>query len=166
MRWLKGAGRAATALYVAGANDDKMLVHPTGLAGALVKVTAVDPEGAEARQSGRYSIKEFGLKKTVERTLKDWKAAKEKGTLKVEYRGVEKLHAVGDRPCYTLRRTQDPDELGTTEVTIYLDTETWFQVGTLQRGRDGRLIGEYFYRDIQLNPTFPADQFTRAALTR
>jgi outer membrane lipoprotein-sorting protein len=51
-------------------------------------------------------------------------------------------------------------------VTIYLDKETWFQVGTVQRGQGDSLIGQYMYRDIQRNPTFPPDQFAPVALTR
>jgi hypothetical protein len=166
MHWLQGAGRAASALYVAGENEGKMLVHPSGLAGRLVSVKAVDPEGPEARAGGRYPITEFGLRKTLQRTLKDWRAAKDKGTLRVEYLGVEKVRTVGDRPCYTLRRHQEPDADGVTEVTVYLDKETWFQVGTVQRGQGDSLIGQYLYRDIQLNPTFAPDQFAPAALTR
>ena len=51
-------------------------------------------------------------------------------------------------------------------MTVYLDKETWFQVGTVQRGQGDSLIGQYLYRDIQINPTFQADQFEPAALTR
>jgi hypothetical protein len=34
------------------------------------------------------------------------------------------------------------------------------------RGPDGQIIGEYFFRDIRLNPDLPPDQFTREALKR
>src|SRR6266849_3317216 len=71
MHWVRGAKRAASVLYVEGENEDKMLVRPTGLAGAFVKVAARDPEGDEARQAGRYTIKQFGLNKTLQRTLTD-----------------------------------------------------------------------------------------------
>ena len=166
MRWREGASQADRALYVAGQNDGKMLVHPTGLIGRLVSVAAIDPEGSRAREAGRYSIKDFGLKKTLERTLKDWKSAREKGTLRVKYLGVRKLGPAGDRPCYTLRRTYPkPDVEGITEVTVYIDRQTWFQVGTVLLGQDKTLIGEYVYRDIHLNPKFQPDQFERAALT-
>jgi hypothetical protein len=165
MKWLQGARKAQSVLYVEGENDDRMLVHPTGLVGRFVNVVARDPEGAEAREEGFYSIREFGLRKTLERTLKDWKAAKENGTFKAEYLGVQKVRAAGDRSCYTLHRTQEPDARGVTDVTVYIDTETWFQVGTVLEGGHGELIGEYMYRDIQLNPNFKPDRFKPAALT-
>ncbi len=165
MKWLQGARKAQSVLYVEGENNDKMLVHPTGLVGRLITDVARDPDGPEARQEGFYSIREFGLRKTLERTLRDWRAAKDQGTLKVEYLGVRKVGATGNRPCYTLHRTQEPDARGVTDVTVYIDTETWFQVGTVLKGNQGELIGEYMYRDIQLNPEFSADQFKPSALT-
>ena len=166
MHWLRGERRAASVLYVVGENDDKMLVHPAGVAGTFVKVVTRDPEGEEARQAGRYSIKQFGLRKTLERTLHDWQAAQEAGTLHVAYLGVRKVHEIGDRPCYTLRRTiAKPVNDGLAQVTIYLDTGTWFQVGSVLKAEDDKLLGEYLYRDIQLNPPFKPNQFERSALT-
>jgi hypothetical protein len=166
MRWLQGARRARSALYVEGANGGKMLVRPAGLAGLLVKVAPVDPNGPEAHQGGRYPITQFGLRETVQQTLRDWKAAREKGALKADYLGVAKVRPTGDRPCYVLRRTlPEPDPEGVVETTVYLDKESWFQVGTELRGRGGALFGEYWYRDIQLNPAFPPNQFEPSALT-
>jgi Protein of unknown function (DUF1571) len=164
MHWLKGARRAENLLYVEGENDGKILVHPTGLIGRLDKVVALDPEGPEARAAGRFSVKDFGLRNTLQRTLNHWKAVKVEGTLQAEYLGVDKVHELDDRLCYTLRRRVQPEEDGVTEETLYFDKETWFQVGTMLRGYGGRLMGEYLYRDIQLNPEFKSDQFQPSAL--
>jgi hypothetical protein len=165
MHWLRGQRKADRALYVEGENDGKMLAHPTGVAGAFIKVVSRDPEGEDARQSGRYSLKEFGLKKAAERTLRDWKAARDRGDFHVEYLGVRKVREAGDRPCYTLRRTcSKPEKEGLVEVTIYIDTETWLQVGSVLKAEDNKLIGEYMFRDIRLNPKFKPNQFQRAAL--
>ena len=51
-----------------------------------------------------------------------------------------------------------------TEQTLSVDTQTWLLVGTVLRGEDGQLIGEYYFRDIRLNPKFDKDQFTREAV--
>jgi Protein of unknown function (DUF1571) len=166
MHWVKGEKMADSVLYVQGQNDDKLLVHPSGLAGRLVKVVTRDPEGAEARQSGRYSLRDFGFKKSTERTYRDWKGAQEKGELKVKYLGVRRVYEVGDRPCYTLHRTHTkPDKEGVTDVLVYIDKDTWLQVGTVLKGVDGKLIGEYMFRDVHLNPHFKPGQFESAALT-
>ena len=77
------------------------------------------------------------------------------------------MKEAGDRVCYTLRRDQypKPEEDGVTELTIYIDKETYLQVGAVLKGEGGKLIASYYFRDIKLNPEFKADQFTRAALT-
>jgi len=166
LRWLRGQRRANSVLYVEGENDGMMLANPAGLAGRFVKVVARDPEGEEARQSGRYSLKEFGLKKTAQRTLRACKAAREKGTLRLEYLGVRQVREAGDRWCYSFRRTCSPVEGdGVAEVLFYIDKETGVQVGSSLKGAAGQLIGDYFYRDIQFNPEFKPNQFDRSALT-
>ena len=59
---------------------------------------------------------------------------------------------------------------GFTEVTIYIDAERRLQVGTeLYRTEpDGTrvLVGTYYQRDVELNPTFPPDVFTLEGLKK
>jgi len=166
MHWVKGAGRAVSALYVEGENGGKMLIRPNGLGGRLVKVAERDPDGKEARQSGRYTLKEFGLKKATLRAIATWKAAKDDDALHVEFAGEEKLKQGGNRPCWVLKRTKykKPGNDGVADTTLYFDKETWLQVGSVLRGKDGQLIGEYFFKDIELNPKFKDKQFQRDAL--
>ena len=45
--------------------------YASGLAGKLVSVVSRDPEGADAKQSGRYSVKDFGVQKAAQRWLVD-----------------------------------------------------------------------------------------------
>jgi hypothetical protein len=166
MHWLRGQRKAESSLYVEGENGGKMLAKPAGLAGVFVKVVERDVDGEDARQSGRYTMKEFGLKAAIQKTYRDWKAAKEKGTLRVQYLGVRKVREAGDRLCYVLRRTCTvPEEDGVTDVTIYIDKENWLQVGSVLKGEDGKLIGEYMFRDLRINPEFKPNQFQRSALT-
>ena len=48
------------------------------------------------------------------------------------------------------------------------ETYSWEEVSSELRDApptpDGNLIAEYYFRDIELNPTFDGKQFTRAAL--
>jgi hypothetical protein len=166
MKWRKGQRKANAALYVAGENNNLMLANPAGLAGRLVKVVSRDPDGEEARQSGRYTIKEAGLKSALVRSLKAWKAAQDNGTLRYDYLGLRKVPEVGDRLAYVVRRLNaQPEDDGVLEVTLYIDKETYLQIGSVQKGEGGKLIGSYFFRDIRLNPEFPPEQFQRSALT-
>jgi hypothetical protein len=167
MKWRKGARQAKAAQYVAGQNKNHILVIPAGFL-ALAGVIERPLDDREVKQSGRFGIDEFGMKKGCQRVLEGWNQARARKALHVVYQGVFRLAEAGDRPCYKLHRTDydRPDEDGITDLVLYVDTETLLQVGTVLHAADGRLIGEYFFRDVRLNPTFPADQFTRTALQR
>lgn len=166
-KWLKGQRLTNCALYVEGKNNDKVLANPAGLPGKLIPVVERDPEGPDAKQSGRYSLKEFGVYHTMKRTLRGFEREKAKGTLKVEYLGVVKVKELGDRLCYGFKRIDaTPQDDGFSEVTVYVDKENWLQVGTILKGDDGKLYGEYLFRDIRMNPEFKPEQFTKAILTQ
>src|SRR5262245_10061745 len=102
------------------------------------------------------------------RALAIWKEAKADGALHVEFLDTQKVQQAGDRPCWVLKRSKykKPENDGVTETTLYIDKETWLQVGSIVRGEDGKLIGEYYFRDIELNPKFDDEQFQRGALEK
>jgi hypothetical protein len=165
MRWTEGMRLVERSLYVEGENDNKVVVRPAGLAAVFVKVVTRDPDGAEAKQAGRYTIKEFGLRKGTDRTLTSWKEGKERGDLTIQYLGEKKVKEAGDRVCWALRRlVAKPAADGVTDLTIFVDKETWLQVGSILKGAEGELIADYFFRDIKLNPEFKKDQFTRKVI--
>jgi hypothetical protein len=166
LHWLKGQRKAESVLYVDGENGGKMLAKPAGIGGIFVKVAARDVDGDDAKQSGRYSLKEFGLRNNLVRTLQYWKAAKGKGALDVRYLGVRKVREAGDRLCYTLRRfCKEPEDDGCTDMTFYIDKETWLRVGAVLKDATGKLMGEYMFRDIHINPEFKPNQFQASILS-
>jgi hypothetical protein len=167
MLWRKGARLAERSLYVEGENNNKILVRPNGGIRRLAAGDIVEREvnGPDARQSGRYTLDQFGIRKSSERVLSAWKAAKDKGALKVAYKGIEKVPMTGNRSCYHLHRVcAAPENDGVVEHTLYVDTETCLPIGSRVTGKNGELIGEYFFRDLKLNPAYPSDQFKRDAL--
>ena len=59
-----------------------------------------------------------------------------------------------------------PEEQGLTSLTLYFDVENWLQTGSVLRRADGELIAYYWFRDVEVNPHFAADQFKPAVLSR
>ena len=172
MHWKEGASLAAASLYVFGENGNKMCVRPEGkLQKAAVSLNGgyvTRPvDGSEAKESARYLITEFGLRCGTERTYKAWKALRDRGaTLQVKYLGIQNMKEAGGRPCHVLRRTcNPPEEEGLTQITIYVDVESWFQVGSVLKQND-ELIGEYWFTDIKLNPGFDEKQFKPETLKK
>ena len=163
MKWKEGVRLVRGSLYHECENEGKALVRPK----LLNVVIAQDPEGRLARQSSRYTMKEFSIRQGTERTLRAWKAAYEKGTLNVEYKGVQSVAELGGRKCYILKRTVNPpEEEGLTTIEIAVDAETWLQIGSTLTDGNGNLIGKYFFPVVNINPDFPADTFTKASLKK
>jgi hypothetical protein len=165
-KWVEGARLAERVLYVEGENDNKMLARPAGAIARLVAgdVVGRDVTGAEARQSSRSTLDEFGLKKNLQRTIDAWKAARDADTLNVEYLSVKKLKELNDRPAWVLHRTNKSIEEGVKESWVYIDTDTWFQTGIVQHDENGKLVAAYWFRNVRLNPDFGKEQFAPAAL--
>lgn len=184
MKWERGMklGVGAT-LYVEGVTGDQ--IKTRGAAGSLMPDWSIDVKGMMARRSARYTITEIGFDQAMLRTLDAWKKVKERGELKIDYLGLTNVAKAGGRACHVVRRTcptteadsfaldearpTDPAKLrkdGFDTVTIMIDAETWLQVGTELRKANGELIGAYYFRDVELNPTFAPDTFTPAALKK
>ncbi len=167
LTWLQGArlGGPSKVLYVEGENDGKLLARPYGI-GPLSGVVTREVEGPDAKNSGRYTIKQFGIRLGTQRTLDTMRKAKVRDALHVRYLGMEVVPEVGDRLCYRFIRTpyEPPEEEGLNELTIYIDVETWLQVGSELRDAEGKVIADYYFRDIKINPTFRANQFTKSVL--
>ena len=167
MHWKEGAELAAASLYVANEHDGKVCVRPQLAFAKVAGWVKRAPDGAEAKDTSRYRITEFGVRCGTERTYKAWKALRDKGAkLNVEYLGKRKVEDVGGRDCHVIRRYCDPpEEEGLTEITLFIDAETWFQVGSVLMAKDN-LIGQYFFRDIVLNPSFDDKQFKPETLKK
>ena len=160
MHWKQGEGLASASLYVSDEHGGKMCIRPSGAAKVLGWVKRA-PDSSEAKDSSRYPITEFGLRCGTERTYKAWKALQEKGVkLQVQYLGLHKnVPETGGRDCHVIRRLcNPPEEDGITEVTLLIDAETWFQVGSILKAKDD-LVGYYYFKDIKLNQSLEAGRF-------
>jgi hypothetical protein len=162
MKWREGSRGAKASLYVDGANGNRVAILTR-----LNVVVDLDPEGRMVQDGGRYSIREFSMRQGMERTLRAWRAAQEKGILRVEFRGRMPIPELGGRICYVLERTcQPPEEEGVVTVRIAVDSEHWLQIGSELIDGQGELIGSYYFTELKINPDFAPDQFDRAALKK
>lgn len=159
--WQEGAGLAKNVLYVQGQNDDHMRVRANV---PLLSLTILNKpvDGSEAKGAGRYTIKQFGLKQALERTLDSMQKAQERGTLHIRYEGQVKVDRLRDRVCHKFVRTpyNPVEEEGLNELVLYIDSEMWLQTGSILRDIKGNVIAEYFFDELELNPTFQANVFT------
>jgi hypothetical protein len=163
--WIEGAGMAQKVLYVKGENENKLLARGSG-ALKYLPVFAKAVDGAEAKNNGRYPIDQFGIYLGTKRSVASMEKAQQRGQLYLKYEGIFKVAELGDRQCYKLVRTPyvPLEDEGVYEYTLFIDTESWLQIGSVLKDASGNLIAEYFFRDLKINPVFKKDQFTRASL--
>jgi len=165
MEWVKGERLVKKVLYVRGENNNKLLVKPAGVLG-VVGIVERDPEGEQAKKSGRYPLTEFGINIGTLRTIAAWENARANNALHIEYVGQKRIPEIGDRICYVFKRMpyDKPEEDGIEALTIYVDKENWLQVGSTLKTAAGDLVAEYWFCDVVLNPEFKPETFTRKSL--
>jgi hypothetical protein len=165
MDWKEGAGLASKSLYVDGERKGKLAARLqfAGIPGPKVERAVDDPS---AKATSRFPITEFGMYHGAKRTLDSIHEARSRGRLHLRFDGVESVEKVGGRPCYKFTRDpyDPPEDDGLVMMYFYIDQETLFQVGSVLYDGKNQLIAEYYFRDIELNPTFDANQFTEKAL--
>jgi hypothetical protein len=166
LRWLEGAGKAESALYVEGENNNQLLARPNDafLREIVGEVLALDPNGPEVTQAARLPITDFGFRRSIERVLADCEILRKQGKLDLSYLGEAPEPEAGNRPCYRFQYTLPEEKAAVRKPTIYVDKDTWLPVGRVGMGKDGEPVAISFYRDIRLNPEFAPEQFQRSSL--
>lgn len=163
LEWKRNPQGAGRLLYVAGANEGKMLVRPSvaGLGGLLT--LKFDPADQRLMRTTRYPVTEFGFRAALQRARDTMAAARSRGALHVEVSPVASPAEGPDRPCFVLRRhTYDkPDADGVGELRLHVDCEDLIILRSEMRGADGTLIGLYRFPRVMLSPPdAEAGQFT------
>ncbi len=160
-KWLKGVELATATLYVKGENNDKLIVRPVFL-GFLMHY---DVNSLSAKATSRFPITQFGFRQAAKNTLNSVYDAQKRDKLHLKYDGIKLLKQV-DRLCYVLIRDpyDPPEDDGIAKMTIYIDMESLLHVGYELRDSKGETIADYYFRDIELNPTFNEKQFTNKGL--
>jgi len=157
MTWTKNAGSADKLLFVEGANDDKALIHLTGLL-SVIDSLKIDPNGKRAAQSSRQPCNKFGFGRTLKRTLDICKLAQKRGELKTRYLGPK---VIDKRKCIGIERTLPKKEPYTAaRMVVYFDVEYILPTSTKLYDWDGKLLGDYAYTNLKFNVDLKAEQFT------
>ncbi len=148
MKWLTKRGSASEALYVEGANNNRIRVRPRGIAKLLV--LNLDPLGSLAMEGGRHPVTHSGLGhlmriigdnvrlglKNREITLHD------RGESVIFGRRVHTFEGVFPRedPAYYCHR-----------AVVSMDTSRQIPVKVLIYDWKNRLVEDYGYEDTRLN---------------
>ena len=189
MMWKEGARTnlgttTRGTLYVAGLNQGKIKVWLESFLGSTY--LDIGPTDSLARKSSRFAITEGGLLGATDRAYEAWSEARDRdpATWDQQWRfvGKEPVAELDGTICYILERDCDPHELSAfaatdpprnaadypdetfAKIRLIFNAETWVQLGSVLHRADGELIGYYYFKDLQINPDLPTNQFTAEAL--
>ena len=149
--WRNGILRNRRVLYVANANDGKILVYTGNLPG-FHKVFRIDPNAVEAARENRHCISEVGIGYLCLRMREQFDAARAAGTLDARYLGIETLD--GRKTWHIMRTLEDG---GRREWNV--DAELLLPTRVATFDKLGKLVETYSYSGIKLNPVFKDEDF-------
>ncbi len=160
MQWQKNAGRTDRLLYVEGQNDNKMIVHPTGLF-CWLKSVKRRPRCKQALQTNLYTCDEFGFGRMIERISKIYQQAQSHGDVKKKYLGLDK---VDDRECIVIEAAlPQKADYPCGRLVMKIDIGYLLPVYIASYDWNDKLISKYIYTDLKFNTGLTEQQFTRKA---
>lgn len=164
MKWENGQ----EATYIAGENDDRMLVRKGGRLGRLLGTITLEPMGALARRECRNPITDVGLKRLAEITLHYRK--RDLGlTSGVACRELP-AESIGGRDCvgYVVEYDSPRVEPTYRKSMVWIDTETHLPLaiknygwpeGQVAASDDDTLVEHYVYTDVRFQRHLTDEQF-------
>jgi hypothetical protein len=146
-------------LYVAGRYDNKLLAHPGGWLGALIKVQ-IAPDDPSALKNNLRPITAAGMINMMAVIVAQCELARANGDLQLRYAGrIE----VGGRPAYAIKRLLPNKPIyPNKELVILIDAADLVPVGCDAYGWDGQLLTKYRFTEFKLNVGLTDYDFDRA----
>ena len=151
MRWLSGPSDGREAIYVEGANKNKVVIHePRGLSRFFTFL--LDPGGWRILEDSRFPFTEIGIGRLIERIGRDARRAWAKKELRLMDRGRTKVMGREVRGIEGVLPREQKAGYGSYRMVVSIDEEHGLPIQASIYDWDNVIIGEYSYRDLQLNP--------------
>jgi len=160
MKWRKNAGAVDKLLYVKGSNDDKMIVHPTGIF-SWVKSVRREPRCEDARRASLKTCDQFGFNNIIRNLLEVYDKAQRQNDLQMNFLGESYVHG---RRCISMERLlPSRKDYPNARLVMDFDTEVLLPISMTSYDWQGKLISRYVFEDLKFNNGLSAANFTPRA---
>jgi hypothetical protein len=157
IKWIGDVSAGQEAIYVEGQNDGKVVVHPTGLLGVLIRKVMVEPTSKLALKHARRPLTFAGMANMLRLVIPQCEKAKANGDLTLTFEGLRDHNG---RPAYVFKRVlPNKNDYPCPVLTIYIDQQFLICVRTDAYDWDGTLLSQYIYSDIVINPGLKDEDF-------
>lgn len=156
------AGREA--IYIAGRNNGKAVVHDVGLGKVLAGTMHLDPKGSMAMEDNLHPITDAGIGHLIDTVATHWKAEMKHGETLVT---IQEGAHVNARPCTMIESVHPQKHKNYLfhAVKVYIDQELGVPIRfeaydwPHRPGEKPELVEEYTYLDLKLNVGLHDDDF-------
>jgi hypothetical protein len=149
MTWIKPS-EGQESLYVAGANNNKIRAHGSGLVG-LITVN-LDPTGAQAMENSRHAITEAGLHNLVRKIASNMHRALRSVELVSKDHGEQTVYGRKTRELEGILPKDASKDYYCYRCVVNMDLETKMPIRTQIFDWENRLVECYGYEKLKLNP--------------
>ncbi len=151
LRWVAGPPRGREILFVKGRDDDRVLVHEPGvLSGFFTLVMA--PDSPRVLRQSRHPITDVGLGRLIELLVGTARRALQRGELMLLDRGLTEESGRRERRLEGVLPRDPGKGYCCYRVLVSVDLEWGLPVAATIFDWDDRMVADYAYRDLRLNP--------------
>lgn len=161
MKWLEGLGKGREGLYVAEAHDGKFLVYePNGI--RRLFTAALDPRDRRVLEVSRHPVTDIGIGRILEIIGENTRRAAKQRVLALADRGPAE---VGGRKVRQIEGILPQDPRAAYyghRVILSFDEEHGLPIRAVVYDWENRLVEDYAYTQLYLNPGFTMRDFDPA----
>lgn len=151
MRWLDGPSKGREGLYVAGAHDGKFLVYePSGF--QRLFTAALEPTDARVLEKSRHPVTDVGIGRLLEIVGDNARRAARHGVLRVVDRGFADVAGRRTRQVESILPRDESAGYYGYRVHLFFDVEHRLPIRVVVYDWSDRLVEDYAYADLRLNP--------------
>jgi Protein of unknown function (DUF1571) len=166
MKWVTAPNQGSELLYVAGWNEDQARAHRGGILRFIVR--NLDPWSLALMAGNLRPVTSTGIGFLLETVAINMRKALKAGELRFSERGEEQVYGRNTHILEVVLPNEKPQDFDGARFVINQDAESKILIRIRVYDRDGRLLENYGYENLDLDaplsdadfdPTNPAYQF-------
>jgi hypothetical protein len=148
--WTGPEHRGRKMIYVEGANNDEVLIHPDGLAGLIAHEVRMSIRSPRIFAESRYPPDLAGYDRLVARVERACSVLRSEGRLSVQA-GAPSRGDGRSLQAFEIRGKYEGGRYPISEMIVWFDLDLGLPVRVVSYDLEGRMAEDYDWRDLQLN---------------
>jgi outer membrane lipoprotein-sorting protein len=161
LRWVTGPPAGRQILFVPGRNDDRMLVREPGLFTGFATIVMA-PDSPRVLEESRHPVTDLGIGRLIDLILDNARRAAAAGELTVRDAGTAGGPDGVERRLEVILPRARAKGYYCHRLDLALAADSGLPVRAIIHDSDDRVVADYAYRELRLNPPLTAADFDAA----